>query len=348
MPIRVVTGPPFGGKSQAVEAARRPGDVLLDTTAMWRALYSPEPGAVRTMDEARVAQQAKRAALDRAVDLDADGWLTVAERDPIKLKRWLDAAGASKAWLVTAPMATLRSRARRRGPSCEALVDKWDDDYENDSAFTELTEQWSDDDMRTNIDAETSYRAAVEALTVREDGGDVQHRCLTDNAELRAADGDSRAVSGIAVRYGDEARLPGFRERIAKGALTLPAKASNLTLQHERAMPVGLLEWQDDDDAMRFRAEIAAGPRGDQALQDVRSGLLRGASLEFRPSKERLLEKDEGKGPLFEIMEAQVIRLSLVDDGAYPQSAIRLRVDPMEPAPRQAAPVHRPRRLMVV
>ena len=340
MPIRVVTGPPFAGKSQAVAKARRPGDVLLDTTAMWRALYSPAPGAERTMDEARVVQQAKRAALDRAVDLDADGWLTVAERDPIKLRRWLDAAGAQKAWLVTAPMRTLRSRARASGPSCEALVDKWDG-YEDDSDFTELTEQWSDADMRTNIDAETQYRAACEALTVREDGGDVQHRCLTDNAELRAADGDSRAVSGIAVRYGDEARLPGFRERIAKGALTLPARASNLTLQHERALPVGLLEWQDDDDAMRFRAEIAAGPRGDQALQDVRSGLLRGASLEFRPSKERLLEKDEKKGPLFEIMEAQVIRLSLVDDGAYPQSAIRLRVDPLRQRwPRTARADH--------
>ena len=41
------------------------------------------------------------------------------------------------------------------------------------------------------------------------------------------------------------------------------------------------------------------------------------------------LRRTKKKGPLFEIMEAQVIRLSLVDDGAYPQSAIRLRVDPL-------------------
>ena len=53
------------------------------------------------------------------------------------------------------------------------------------------------------------------------------------------------------------------------------------------------------------------------------------ASLEFKPSKEKLLETDEKLGPLFEILEAQVVRLSLVDDGAYPQSAIRLRVEPM-------------------
>ena len=40
--------------------------------------------------------------------------------------------------------------------------------------------------MRTIHDVETQYRAALEGLTVREAGSDVQHRCLTDNAELRA------------------------------------------------------------------------------------------------------------------------------------------------------------------
>ena len=58
-----------------------------------------------------------------------------------------------------------------------------------------------------NLDIETQYRAAVEAITVRQDGQDVQCRCLTVDAELRAEGGDSRVVRGIAVRYGDEARL---------------------------------------------------------------------------------------------------------------------------------------------
>ena len=100
-------------------------------------------------------------------------------------------------------------------------------------------------------------------------------------------------------------------------------------MQHDRAMPLGILEWHDDEDALRFRVELTDGARQDQARQDVRSGLVRGASLEFKPSKEKLLETDEKLGPLFEILEAQVVRLSLVDDGAYPQSAIRLRVEPM-------------------
>ena len=83
----------------------------------------------------------------------------------------------------------------------------------------------------------------------------------------------------------------------------------------------------------------------------VEGGTLRGASLEFKPTKEKLLETDETLGPLFEILEAQVVRLSLVDDGAYPQSAIRLRVEPMASEKRlpSVVSVHsRPRRMMVV
>ena len=113
----------------------------------------------------------------------------------------------------------------------------------------ELTEQWSDDDMRTNIDIETQYRAACEAA----DGAprtvsDVQHRCLTDNAELRAEGGDSRAViTGIARalrRRGAHAGIPGAH-RQGRVRRCRP-RAMNLTLQHERALPVGhLWKWQD-------------------------------------------------------------------------------------------------------
>ena len=43
------------------------------------------------------------------------------------------------------------------------------------------------------------------------------------------------------------------------------------------------------------------------------------------------------RGRCTRFMEAQVIRLSLVDDGAYPQSSIKLRVDPMAAVPVPAA-----------
>ena len=325
MPIQVVTGPPFSGKDHAVQTVRRPGDILLDTTLLWKAFRDPAD-IERSDADGYISNAMKRKGLDVAVSQERDGWLIVAERDPIRLTKWMDAAGAQKAWLVTAPMETLRARARKRGPSCEELLEKWDG-YEDDADFMALTEQWSEDDMRTIHEFETQYRAACAAVTVRQDGYDVQRRCLTDNAELRAEGGNSRVVTGVAVRYGDEARIGGFRERIAKGALELPSGPANLTLQHVRAMPLGLLEWQDDDDALRFRTELSDGARQDQALQDVRAGLLRGASMEFQVRRERLLETDKEKGPLYEVMKAAIFRNSLVDDGAYPQSSFKIRME---------------------
>ena len=271
MPIRVVTGPPFAGKDRAVQKVRRPGDIVLDTTPLWKAFKDPAD-IERSDADGQLANAMKRKGLDTAVSQDRDGWLIVAERDPIRLKKWMAAAGAQKAWMVTAPMATLRARARKRGPSCEELLEAWDG-YEDDAELTALVEQWSEDEMRTIHEFETQYRAACAAFTVREGGLDVQRRCLTDKAELRAEGGTSRVVTGIAVRYGDEARISGFRERIKRGALELPSGPANLTMQHDRAMPLGILEWQDDDDALRFRSELTAGPRQDQALLDVRAGL---------------------------------------------------------------------------
>ena len=349
MPIRVVTGPPFSGKSQAVQKVRRPGDILLDTTLLWKAFRDPDD-VERSDSDGQLANAIKRKGLDVAVSQERDGWLIVAERDPIRLEKWITAAGASKAWLVTEPMATLRARARKRGPSCEELLDKWDG-YEDDADFMALTEQWSEDEMRTYHDVETQYRAALEGLTVREAGCDVQHRCLTDKAELRAEGGSSRVITGVAVRYGDEARIEGgIRERIAKGALQLPTDSANLTLQHDRAKPLGLIRWQDDDDALRVSADLAPGPRQDQALSDVRNGLFRSFSMEFKRVQDRIVSMDAENGPLIEIMKGIVVRVSLVDDGAYPQSAISLRFDPMAAVAVVPAvqPARRPRRMMVV
>ena len=352
MPIRVVTGPPFAGKSQAVASVRRTGDILLDTTLIWKAFRDPAD-VERSDADGQLANAMLRKGLDIGVEQGRDGWMIVAVRDPIRLKKWLDAAGQQKAWMVTAPMDELRRRARQRGPSCEELVEKWDG-YEDDPDLAALAEPWSEDDMRTLHEVEIQYRSALEGVTVREAGCDVQHRCLTDKAELRAEGGNSRVVTGVAVRYGDEARLGGFRERIKRGALELPSAPANLTMQHDRAMPLGILEWQDDDDALRFRSELTEGPRQDQALLDVRAGLVRGASMEFKLLQERLVEHNEEKGPLYEILKAAVVRNSLVDDGAYPKSSINLRMGqpPAHTEPRLQLDVsYRPRdhrRLMVV
>ena len=171
------------------------------------------------------------------------------------------------------PWKELEKRAKARGPSCEAILDKWAG-YEDDGDLREITEPW-EDQMRTAQEVETQYRAALDECATRAGGELVQMRCLTDRAELRA-DMDQRVVAGVAVRYGDEARIYSFRERIARGALTLPTAPANLNRQHDRAIPLGLMEWIDDEDALRFRVTLPPGMAQDQALSDVSHGLLRG------------------------------------------------------------------------
>ena len=191
------------------------------------------------------------------------------------------------------------------------------------------------------------YRAAVlERFTVREAGLDVQRRCLTAHPQLRVAEGDAnRLIMGTAVRYGDEAKIYGFRERIVKGALRMPPDVWNMTLQHDRALPLGLGEFVEDDDALRARCEMPEGMRQDQALGDVKAGTLRGMSLEFYVRCERLIEMDDEKGDLYEIQDAQVLRLSLVDDGAYSESKLEFKQEPRaarpgeHPTPRAAVPM---------
>ena len=320
MGIRVITGPPFSGKSQKVAAARRPGDVLFDTTALWRAFKDPEQ-TERSEEDARIAMAMMRRGLEVAVEQGRDGWVIVAMRAIAKLKKWLDAADADRAILVSAPWKELEKRAKARGPSCEAILDKWSG-YEDDADLREVTDPW-EDEMRSMMEFATQYRAACESIAFREVGMLVQHRCLTEDAELRAEDTDGgRVVTGVAIRYDDEAMVWGMRERIVRGALELPKGMANLTLQHLREMPLGLLEFQEDDDALRFRTVLTEGPRQDQALLDVRNKLVRGASLEFIPTETK--EVGQASDPVMEVKKGRVLRLSLVDDGAYPQSKIEM------------------------
>ena len=336
MGIKLVTGPPFSGKSQKVAEARQPGDVLFDTTALWRAFKDPEQ-TERSEEDARIAMAMMRRGLEVAVEQGRDGWVIVAMRAIAKLRKWLAAADAAKAILVSdVPWKELEKRAKARGPSCEAILDKWAG-YEDDADLREVTEPWEDDAMRTAEEVETQYRAALDECAVRVGPELVQMRCLTDRAELRA-DMDSRTVTGVAVRYGDEAMVYGIKERIARGALTLPTGPTNLTLQHDRGRPVAMVEWQDDEDAMRFRATFPPGARQDQTLGDMAAGLWRGASLEFIPKRQKPVEM--GDNPVVEIVEAKLLnRLAIVDDGAYPQSKVaRMPMPEAKPKPEEERP----------
>ena len=135
--------------------------------------------------------------------------------------------------------------------------------------------------------------------------------------EVRAVP-DSREIAGTVVRYGDVAKLPWGQERFVRGSVVW-TEDTMLTLQHDRAKAlarVGAGLVLEDGDALTMRATMPRTSLGDDTLELVRSGVLRGLSLEFVPERTR----NEGRVAVVE--RARMTGLSVVDVPAYSQSTI--------------------------
>ena len=95
-------------------------------------------------------------------------------------------------------------------------------------------------------------------------------------------------LSGTAIRYGDVATLPFGKEVIDAGAFgNLEDADLILNRQHDRGKPLarsggGGLEVIDSPSELRLRADLPDTPTGREAMTLVRSGVLRGFSIEFR------------------------------------------------------------------
>ena len=111
--------------------------------------------------------------------------------------------------------------------------------------------------------------------------------------ELRV---EGRKLSGVVMNYGEVS--PSHRERFELGSLRM-AESVHLDLHHdiERAVawhPGGGLTLDNGRDALTMRAELPPIPAADRALDEIRSGAVRGLSVEFRPVKCQWRSK---KGP---------------------------------------------------
>ena len=227
MPVNVVTGPPFAGKSQTVAKAMSASDVLIDTTPLWRVLYPGHP-PVRPAEQAmftrRVMGMATRAA---AEDPNLTAWLVLAESRQQPLERWMQVSQAKTLYLITDDPETLRKRAGRHAnglgigrDECEGLVDTW---------FAQSG--WMEDSpMIKDFDAE--FRAAG-----IEPGREIR-TFVCDGLELRAEDTDNpRMVAGVAIKFGDEARVSDFTE-VVPGPRCHPATQASRE-RHAPARPRG-------------------------------------------------------------------------------------------------------------
>jgi len=141
-------------------------------------------------------------------------------------------------------------------------------------------------------------------------------------SELRAS-GDGRIIEGTVVRYGDVADLGPYRERFESGALVMD-DSMLLNIQHDRGRPVARLgtgSLTGRAGGVEMRAEVVKTRAGEDALEAVRVGLLRGLSMEFRSIEQRWEREDE-KG--LRIVEKAVLHgVALVDKPAYPLSELR-------------------------
>ena len=134
-----------------------------------------------------------------------------------------------------------------------------------------------------------------------------------------------RTITGAAVVYGDVARVGYGRERIAPGAFgDVDSLDVILNLQHQRGRPLartggGGLVLEDSPTALTVRGLLPPTREADDALALVRSGVLRGLSVEFRAVRERI---DAG---VRVIERAELSGVGLVDRPAYPASIADVR-----------------------
>ena len=145
-------------------------------------------------------------------------------------------------------------------------------------------------------------------------------------SELRA---EGRELIGVAMRYGDSARVyvPRYRrvltERIAAGAFA-PLGDVILDIAHNPARPVArtpTLELRDGPAALELRVAIPPTPTGDELLEGVASGLLRGLSVDM------VVLSDSLSGDRRDVRRARLDGIAVVPRAAYGQTTAEIRID---------------------
>lgn len=140
---------------------------------------------------------------------------------------------------------------------------------------------------------------------------------------------DDRVLSGTIIRFNDEADIGGvFRERVNPGAFVIRGDMI-LNASHDRARPLSrmggaeqaILTVRETTEAITLRARVADTTIGNDALTNVRMGLLTGFSVEMAVHEDDWRED----ATIRIIKRATMHGVSLVDRPAYPQSSVEAR-----------------------
>ena len=136
---------------------------------------------------------------------------------------------------------------------------------------------------------------------------------------------DGRAITGAALNYGDTARLRAGRETFDPHPFGDVSELDVIAnVLHDRQRPIartggGGLVLTDSPERLAVRADLPNTREADDALELVRTGVLRGWSIEFNPLRE------SQDGDLRRIHRAALSGLGLVDRPAYPLSVPMVR-----------------------
>ena len=140
--------------------------------------------------------------------------------------------------------------------------------------------------------------------------------------ELRA---DGRGLSGVVMPYAAVAALPWGCERFEAGAFgDVSAIDCVLNVQHDRARPIarsqgGGLILDDSTTALTMRAELLDTRDGADAMLNVKGKILRGLSVEFMATRERMV------GDLRIVEGAELRGIGLVDRPTYDMATVAAR-----------------------
>jgi HK97 family phage prohead protease len=162
-------------------------------------------------------------------------------------------------------------------------------------------------------------------------------------AHLRAADDDTRTISGIAVPWKKPAAIRdwfgSYTETFERGSIEVP-DTGKVMLFWRHDEPIGIVTEHRDDEAGWFvSARISETPRGDEAYALLRDGVVTEFSIGFEPIEHRT---DDETG---DITRTRVIarEVSVVPFGAYGAEAsvteVRKRADNPNPLLERSNPM---------
>ena len=122
---------------------------------------------------------------------------------------------------------------------------------------------------------------------------------------------------GTIINYEERAQDRG--ELFEKGALTWPAEGVVLNRQHNRAVPIMRVTPELRGGAVVLDAPLPDTQAGRDTAAEIRSGLFKGLSIEFRAIKQSY------QNGVRRIAEAVLGGVGLVDAGSYAGSRVEVR-----------------------